>query len=358
MFGDQMRPRQVKTMLSEKRLINSAEPIHIEGLSTAMSAEMKIGLLVDRLARVGQAEQTAVAGLAEQLYEMRQLIGSRGSTAVKSVNAAVAGALAKPIDERQLGSVTELAGVLEQPLDMSRATRAELPIGFDAYGITGFLEAISPALRGWACSQSPDICLSVALYQDERLVGIARASESREDLVKAGHQGARAFAVPVPEALFDGKFHEIDLRIAGTAQSLFSRPLMVGLDSASQSTVADIPADGIAGSTTAWLVFMDSADGSDTPLRHASDEAARLPSTTHANGIANAEQLYAREDLELLAQSGLMSMAASDSLRDGIASTLAELAQRVQRLRLVLDEIEEAVYRSGGPADLGTPISH
>ena len=332
-----------------------AQRQNLEGPSSAIRAEARIASLVDRLARVGRTQQLAVVGLAEQLFETKQLVGLHEPTAMKYPDAATHDALAEPFHARQDGSVTELP---EQLRGISPVTRAEFPIAFDASGFTGYLEAISPALVGWVCSPSRDECLSIALYLDERLVGIARASESRHDLIMAGHQGARVFAIPVPGALVDGRFHEIDLRLAGTAQSLFSRPLTVGLDSASQSTITEIPADSIAGSTAAWLVFMDSADGPGAPLRHATGQVGRLPSMTQANEIANAEQLYTREDIELLAQSALASMETADNARDSIAATLVELAQRAQRLRLVVEEIEEAVYRSGGPADLDTPTSH
>src|SRR5205814_4204190 len=133
--------------------------------------------------------------------------------------------------------------------------------------------------------------------------------------------------------------HEIDLRVAGTAQSLFTRSLMVGVDSACQSTLPDIPAGGSDGSTAAWLVFMDSADGPGAPLRHETGKATRPPLTTHANEMANAAQLYAHDDLELLAQSALVSMEAADTARDSIARTLGEVAACCERLRQVFDEI-------------------
>src|SRR5438067_10106848 len=184
-------------------MINSAEPTDIEDVSSAAKVEIKIRSLVDRLAKVRYAERIAVAGLEEQLNETRQLVRPRGLTA----NTAVPDTRAEPIYDRQQGAVAQLSGMPTQPLDTSRAARLQLPIPFDACGITGFLEAISPAIQGWACSQSHSECLSVALYQDERLVGIARTSESRDDLVMAGHQGAYVFAIPVPETLFDGEFH-------------------------------------------------------------------------------------------------------------------------------------------------------
>jgi hypothetical protein len=193
-------------------------------------------------------------------------------------------------------------------------------------------------VRGWVYrANSPREALVIALYDNERFVAAAPANIPRQDLAAAGH-GPCGFELAIPDTLFDDQRHELDLRVAGTAQSLLAQPVLIELGSSAK------PVAGHSGGSK-LPSFPTTANRSD----------ANSPSTIFTDGqsatgggmsAVTRAPLYPPGDIELLAQSAMVSREAADIARDGIARTVDELTQRSQRLRRVFDELQEALSRS------------
>jgi hypothetical protein len=97
-------------------------------------------------------------------------------------------------------------------------------------GITGWLGEAGPdnivgqAYRPTALNEH----IRLALYDGERFLAWTVADKPRRNLIERGvGDGHYGFWFPLPPALRDGRPHELDIRIAGTAVSLLERPIFV-----------------------------------------------------------------------------------------------------------------------------------
>lgn len=102
-----------------------------------------------------------------------------------------------------------------------------------AAGVEGFLDRFGPSrIQGWLYWRDrPSEALRISFYDGERFLCTAVADRTRSDVArKSGASGRCGFDLPMPQQLLDGKVHQVDVRIAGTATSLLSRPLSVRFD--------------------------------------------------------------------------------------------------------------------------------
>jgi cephalosporin hydroxylase len=102
-----------------------------------------------------------------------------------------------------------------------------LPVPFQGPGVVGALTQMANGLlRGWVYIEDQPEPVSLAIFEGEHCLLTLAADQWRDEKarLRAGN-GYCGFEVPVPDAICDGRLHEVDFRIAGSTQSLLARPL-------------------------------------------------------------------------------------------------------------------------------------
>jgi hypothetical protein len=130
-----------------------------------------------------------------------------------------------------LAAITLAGGCARQAASPSAASTETAPAALES-GIrpAGHMDiATSKNIRGWAWDKNhPDSPVTVELYDGNILLGSVVADQFRQDLVKAGiGNGKHGFIFPTPNALKDGKPHQILGRVAGTKVWLNKQPLSI-----------------------------------------------------------------------------------------------------------------------------------
>lgn len=151
-----------------------------------------------------------------------------------------------------------------------------LPRFRSGIGVEGWVgEANAERIVGRAYRPNQlDRRLELALYDGERFVTSLIADLRREDLVQRGiGDGCYGFAFHIPTAIRDGQPHELDIRIARTAQSLLRQPVRVRLEASSKvERGAAAQRDGRPRKGTGHTNLMEESAGS-APGRGAGKEA-------------------------------------------------------------------------------------
>lgn len=111
----------------------------------------------------------------------------------------------------------------------SQAAPDVLPMPLQAPGVVGALELLdSTGIRGWIYAPIELGVVAVSMFEGDHCLLTMPAVTWRNDVahLRQGN-GQAGFDAPIPDALFDGRFHELDFRLAGTGQSLIPRPIRV-----------------------------------------------------------------------------------------------------------------------------------
>ena len=97
--------------------------------------------------------------------------------------------------------------------------------------LDGPVEADSLVIYGWAgCVEDAATPVLLEVFAGETLLGHCYADRSRADLVLASGQSlGKGFVFSLPEAMADGRMHEISIRIANTRLMLGNSPLSLTL---------------------------------------------------------------------------------------------------------------------------------
>jgi DNA repair exonuclease SbcCD ATPase subunit len=171
--------------------------------------------------------QLACDGYLERIEALKRRKWHRGDKRSRAT---------RPFIGHRAPAMHQLASALAllfRPRPQARSTVTLIP--FDtASGVEGFLDRFGPtSIAGWLYDRDrPAEPLSIAIYDGERFLCSAGANRNRPDVARAGKAGSRCgFDFSVPAALFDGKPHEIDIRIAGTARSLLADRIVIQLAS-------------------------------------------------------------------------------------------------------------------------------
>jgi chromosome segregation ATPase len=182
--------------------------------------------------------ETAIRERAKALQEKAQLANrlSRSEAERRELTIAAEGYLAR-IDAQ---SRQPLVRRLFSPFSRNRVRLRGQPKGtlasikFNrAAGVEGFLDGFGPSrIQGWLYRPDrPSESLRITLYDGERFLCTVVADRTRADVARKGAATNRCgFDLPVPQQLLDGKVHQIDIRLAGTAISLLQQPLLIKLD--------------------------------------------------------------------------------------------------------------------------------
>jgi len=114
-----------------------------------------------------------------------------------------------------------------QPIAAPDIAPDMLPITFAAPGFLGMLNQMAHGLiRGWVYRVDHPHPVVVSMYEGERLLATVTAELWREEKAKLrGGNGYCGFEMPVPEAICDGRLHEVEFRVATTGQALTARPI-------------------------------------------------------------------------------------------------------------------------------------
>lgn len=102
-----------------------------------------------------------------------------------------------------------------------------LPVQFHAPGVAGALTQMANGLlRGWVYLLDDDAPVTLSLFEGEHCLLTFTADQWRDEKAKqrAG-KGYCGFEPPIPDAICDGRLHELDIRIADGGPSLLARPL-------------------------------------------------------------------------------------------------------------------------------------
>jgi hypothetical protein len=128
--------------------------------------------------------------------------------------------------KKLLGSVHRVAKQIHSSAKRESAHRQQI-LRQTAH-FEGSLDSVEDSVvTGWAWDQQhPNICLTVAVYGDDQLLGTALADRFRPDLASAGiGDGNHAFVFRIPGKLSEGKMHSIEARCAGTDFLLHGSPV-------------------------------------------------------------------------------------------------------------------------------------
>lgn len=133
----------------------------------------------------------------------------------------------------QVGLETLEASVFETTVKIPRAPLAGAGAGANRRAEAIVLERVEAAgIGGWIRCADPALPLSIELYGDGELLVTQAARLARADVQQAGADpGTHGFHLPVPDRLFDGRLHQLALRVPeldaqlgiGPDSSLFQR---------------------------------------------------------------------------------------------------------------------------------------
>ena len=100
-------------------------------------------------------------------------------------------------------------------------------IGYTLPNISGAFDLCGPiSFNGWIFDKnSPDVPLDICIFSDRNIIHQCSANLFRQDLLAAGlGNGEHGFSVQIPDSLFDGVMHQIEVRELKTGFLLPNSP--------------------------------------------------------------------------------------------------------------------------------------
>lgn len=84
--------------------------------------------------------------------------------------------------------------------------------------IVGYIDKIDKSICGWAYSPENSNLLKIDSFIDDEFYQTVLADRYRSDVLEAGHgKGYSGFTIPLPEKIFNGEFHILNVKVQNHA---------------------------------------------------------------------------------------------------------------------------------------------